>query len=210
MPNDALIALANDEGIQRRRRVMSDPLRMRIGWLLDEHGLTAKEIADRLRIEPNRLYYHLRMMEEAGVIAVVDHKVVGRLAERVYKVVFKGRYVWDFRAPDDLVMNLNAILEITKADAQQTLYDRAESEAGEHIVTWGHPSFPTSREEIAEFARRVEALQMEFRQRGRDLIEKVGGTIPEDFRQLWLTWVVYERDTEADFLPSDWDEKAHS
>ena len=39
---------------------------------------------------PNRLYYHLRTMEETGLIGVVGSEVVGRFAERVYGARFLG------------------------------------------------------------------------------------------------------------------------
>ncbi len=70
--------------LQNVRRALSDPIRLRILEALWEAPKTAKAVAARLRVPPNRLYYHLRTLEAAGVIAVVGHEVVGRFAERVY------------------------------------------------------------------------------------------------------------------------------
>ena len=189
---EGIWSLAKDEAMQKRRRATADPLRMRIvGLIGDSQGMTAKDLADRLRIEPNRLYYHLRILEDAGVIGVVDHRVVGKLAERVYGMVYRGRYIFDATDPADMAMNLSAILEITKVDAEEVLYEQARKvEAGEQppVVIWGRLSFATTRDEIVEFEKRLDALRMEFRERATEL---------HGDRGLFCTWVVYEQPADA-------------
>ncbi|HZU74926.1 MAG TPA: winged helix-turn-helix domain-containing protein, partial [Acidimicrobiales bacterium] len=76
------VAAADCQGIMRR--ALADPVRLRILESLWEGPKTAKAMGDRLGILPNRLYYHLRTMEEAGLVAVVGAELGGRLAERVY------------------------------------------------------------------------------------------------------------------------------
>jgi DNA-binding transcriptional ArsR family regulator len=62
-------------------RTLFDPLRLRILELLREPK-TAKELAAGLGLIPNKLYYHLRRLEDHGLV-VVD----GSGSERSYRIV---------------------------------------------------------------------------------------------------------------------------
>ncbi|MCA1840993.1 MAG: helix-turn-helix domain-containing protein, partial [Actinobacteria bacterium] len=89
--------LAKDPDMKRRRLAITDPTRMRILGLVSESedGMTAKDLAERLRVDANRLYYHIRILEEAGVIEASELRWSGRTTERVYKEAYSGRYIWD-------------------------------------------------------------------------------------------------------------------
>jgi len=197
MAGDGIWALATDEDMRKRRRAASDPMRMRIlGVLGDSDGFTAKELAAKLKVDPNRLYYHLRILEDAGVVGVVDHRVVDRQAERVYNVVYRGRYIWDAEEPLDLAMNLGAILENTKADAEQALFEQARAIAAKETaptITWGRPSFATTHEDSVEFVERVESLQQEFRARAKERADANSGVVPDGSTFMIFTWVVCEQ-----------------
>lgn len=189
--------LAKDEGMRQRRDAISDPLRLRVLGLLSEaDGLTAKELAERLGMNPNRLYYHLRILEKARVIVVADTRAVGRMVERVYKPVDVGRYIWDPEEPIQMVTNLGAILEVNRLGAEEALYKQARRiEAGEEppIVTWSAQSFATTREEIVEFTKRVDALQAEFRERAKRRARRSVANGPAQQSELKFTWLVYEQ-----------------
>ena len=191
-----LEALANDEAMQERRRAIADPLRMRILGLLNDSagGMTANELGERLGMTPNRLYYHLRILETADVIGVVDTRASGRMVERVYDQISRGRFIWDAENPLELAMVLGAGLEVSRMGAEEALFEQARRIASKDeppVVTWGTPSFATTHEEIVEFVKRVDALQMEFRERAA---EKLDGCDAADARQLRFTWLVYEQD----------------
>ena len=72
--------------LQRQRRAFSDPLRVRIRTSLATAPKTAKELGEQLRVEPNRLYYHLRILEDAQLVGVVDTRAEGRMTERVFGI----------------------------------------------------------------------------------------------------------------------------
>ena len=72
------------------RRALSDPVRLRILESLWDRPKTAKALGSELGAVANRLYYHLRAMEEAGLIEVVGSEVAGRFAERIYGACFEG------------------------------------------------------------------------------------------------------------------------
>ncbi len=204
MPRDDMRRLADDEAMRQRRQAVVDPLRMRIVGLLGESdGMTVRELGARLGITANRLYYHIRILEQAGIIGVVDSRVEGRVVERVYKDVYQGRYVWDAANPVEMAMHLGASMEIARHAAEEMLYERARRlEAGEPdpIVTWGMPGFDTTHEEIAEFANRMNALQHEFRQRANEL-EAAGRPKPDELRRARCFWLVYEQDLDDAAAP---------
>jgi DNA-binding transcriptional ArsR family regulator len=187
-------ALANDEAMQERRRAIADPLRMRILGLLNDSqaGMTANELGEGLAMNPNRLYYHLRILETAGVIGVVDTRATGRMVERVYDQIYRGRFIWDAENPLELAMYLGSQLEVARTGAEEALFEQARCVgAGERspVVTWGQPSFATTHDEIVEFTKRLDALQHEFRERASKLESRA-----DEMRQLRFTWLVYEQD----------------
>jgi|SRR5581483_11381138 len=188
--------LAKDARMRQRRDAISHPLRLRVLGLLGEgDGWTAKELAERLGMNPNRLYYHLRILEEAGVIVVAESRAVGRMAERVYKPADVGRYIWDPEEPEQMARMLGAVLEVNKLGAEDALFEVARAVKARKkppIVTWGTPSFETTRDEIVEFTKRVEALQMEFRKRAKKLLATAGTTRGKQPRRLRFAWLAFE------------------
>ena len=71
-------------------RVLADPVRLRMLEALWEGPKTARALAGAVGMVPNRLYYHLRAMESAGVVQVSDAAVTDRGAERIYGVTTLG------------------------------------------------------------------------------------------------------------------------
>src|SRR3954463_14704403 len=49
-------------------KAMSHPLRVRILRLCGENELTNKQLADRLRVAPGTVYYHVRQLVDAGFL----------------------------------------------------------------------------------------------------------------------------------------------
>jgi len=63
---------------------LGDPTRLRIFEVLQESPMTAKQLAGALGLVTNRLYYHLRILLAAGVIAPAGTQVNGRFAEQMF------------------------------------------------------------------------------------------------------------------------------
>lgn len=64
---------------------MSQPLRAAIVSELIPGPATAAELAERLDVPPTRLYYHLDLLEEHGLIRVVATRKVRGVEERRYR-----------------------------------------------------------------------------------------------------------------------------
>ena len=66
-------------------KAMIDPLRTQIFETLIAQPLTIKQVAEKLGLSPGNLYYHFNLLEKYGLIRVVETRMVGNLAERLYQ-----------------------------------------------------------------------------------------------------------------------------
>lgn len=116
------------------------------------------------------------------------------MVERVYDQIYRGRFIWDPTEPLELATYLGSQLELARMGADEVLFEQARCVADDltpPVITWGRPSFVTTHEEIAEFVKRVDALQQEFRTRARAIAED------DKTSALRFTWLVYEEPTQA-------------
>ncbi len=67
-------------------KVLADPLRLRIIEAIGDKPHTVKQAAKMLGLPPNKLYYHVNMLEEHGLIRVVDTRIVSGIIEKIYLV----------------------------------------------------------------------------------------------------------------------------
>lgn len=67
-------------------RIVSDPLRLRMLELMRERPQTAKELATALRVSRTKLYYHLNLLTDHGLITVADTRLVSGIVEKQYRV----------------------------------------------------------------------------------------------------------------------------
>lgn len=64
---------------------INDPLRMRIVHLTSITPRTVREIAEELDVPVTRLYYHVNMLTDAGVIEVAETEKVGAMIQRRFR-----------------------------------------------------------------------------------------------------------------------------
>ena len=67
-------------------KVLSDPLRLRILEAMCTGPTTVKHIAEQIGVSPKKLYYHVNLLEEHGLIVVVDTRLVSGIVEKWYHV----------------------------------------------------------------------------------------------------------------------------
>lgn len=67
-------------------KVMAEPQRLRIMEEMLEGPRTVKQLAAALDTPPTKLYYHINLMEEHGLIRVVSTRVVSGIIEKLYHV----------------------------------------------------------------------------------------------------------------------------
>lgn len=68
-------------------RLLADPLRMRVMSAFADRSdtpLTVKQLAAQLDLRPTRLYYHVNLLEQHGLIQVASSRVVSGIIEKSY------------------------------------------------------------------------------------------------------------------------------
>ncbi|MEM8533001.1 MAG: winged helix-turn-helix domain-containing protein [Chloroflexota bacterium] len=66
-------------------KVFADERRLQIVQLMQQPA-TVKDIATALQIPASKLYYHVNMLHEHGLIRVVQHNIESGIVEKVYQV----------------------------------------------------------------------------------------------------------------------------
>ncbi|MGH8246495.1 MAG: ArsR/SmtB family transcription factor [Gammaproteobacteria bacterium] len=68
-------------------KAVADPLRQRILEVLRDEPMTTKQVALKLREKPTKLYHHVEILEQAGLIRLVRTKPNRGTVEKYFQVV---------------------------------------------------------------------------------------------------------------------------
>jgi DNA-binding transcriptional ArsR family regulator len=157
-------------------RVVADPLRMQILEVTLEAPRTVKEIAATLRTTPGKLYYHVNMLEEHGLLRVAGTRIVSGIIEKRYRVAARSlrpdRVLLDpAGAGHDEVVDLllSSILETTRRDLDTIraavgsgIIDLAQSAPIERRVQVVKTLGRLTHEQVTAFSEQLHALVREF------------------------------------------------
>ncbi|MFP5327555.1 MAG: ArsR/SmtB family transcription factor [Acidimicrobiia bacterium] len=97
---------------RRLSRSLSDPVRLQIFELLTEGDRTVRDLASTIGLAPDRLYYHLNLLEEAGLIDIAELR-----PERVYSL----RTVQQRSSAEDVSELIGAVLDATTSELRAVL-----------------------------------------------------------------------------------------
>lgn len=153
-------------------KVLSDPLRIQILEHMGEPH-TVKQIGKELGIAPTKLYYHVNMLEEHGLISVTDTRVVSGILEKRYQLS-----AWRFRLAKELVTlsgaeaeqgveaMLSSIFDLTKADIIASIHagliDIGELEDNDPRWKAGRSLWAMTPEKATAFYKAFEELISKF------------------------------------------------
>src|SRR5574341_2323925 len=161
-------------------KVVSDPLRVRLMEAMGQGPITVKGIAAKLGMSPKKLYYHINLLEEHGLIVVVDTQVVSGIIEKWYQLralsftVDKNLLAVMGDADQrrsGLDMVLDAVLGNTAADIRRALEqgliedqqrDPAEAEARRRSMFLQRHILHLDPAQRETFVERLKALIEEF------------------------------------------------
>jgi len=117
--------------------VLNNTTRFRIVRYL-EKPRSIREVAELLHVPPTRLYYHFNLLEEAGIISVVETRKVGAMLQKVYQTVARGfrpspKIAQGDHEPNELAkITAGVVLDGARVDAEESLTDHfARVRAGE-------------------------------------------------------------------------------
>ncbi|MBR7835009.1 winged helix-turn-helix transcriptional regulator [Actinospica durhamensis] len=136
-------------------KTLADPLRIKLLEALWEEPRSARELADRLGMPADRLYYHLGQLERAGLIRVGEYRPRGRgKVERVYTAV-EVEPPGD-AGPEETAAFLGAVLEATTVELSTAYQAKAAGRRRE--VTVHRSALRLTEPALAELRGHIERL----------------------------------------------------
>lgn len=142
-------------------RVLADPLRLRLLEALWGRPQTAKELSELADQPPDRLYYHLAQLEQAGLIEIAEYRPLpGGKVERVYRPT-EVEPPGDLATPEEVSRFLSAALEATQADIASASMSKEAGERREISLTrttlrLSEAELVTLREHLLELVRQMQ------------------------------------------------------
>jgi DNA-binding transcriptional ArsR family regulator len=114
-------------------RAVADPLRLRMALLMIDEARTVKELAAELGVPATRLYYHVRILEENGLVEVTERRMVSGIEERRYRTIAERLNVSADVEPSDIEASgvLAALLGAVRAEMEVALYDGPDLPVGD-------------------------------------------------------------------------------
>lgn len=85
-PRDNQAEIADVAGL----KAVADPTRIRLLGELNQGARSVKELAKLLDVPPTRLYYHVKILEQAGLIRVAETRLVSGIEERRFEALAAG------------------------------------------------------------------------------------------------------------------------
>lgn len=137
------------------RLALADSTRVRLFDLLSERPRSVRELADLLDTQPDRLYYHLRRLEAAGLVSVHElRRTADGHAERVYRA---DHGVVSDQTQDAAagVLLLGAVLDATRLELERL----AESVGGDGPQRLRPPRAVLRRARLALAPAEIDELQ---------------------------------------------------
>jgi DNA-binding transcriptional ArsR family regulator len=152
--------------------VLNNPVRLRIMHQLMV-PTTARELAQRLDVPVTRLYYHLNLLQEMGVIEVVETRKSGAMLQRVYRAVASDfapvRGLLEKSVDKDRVVRaaIGMVLDGARLDATAALLGPLGVNGGENVEldgALGRSVVPLSRKSALRIVELIDAVVEEMRE----------------------------------------------
>lgn len=145
---------------------ISSPVRIRV-LRLARTPITVAELAERLGVPKTRLYYHVNLLVEQGMLAQVDERKSGARIEKIYL-----RTASTYQLGPELADEIGDRRKAAEA-ATAVVLDPARAEledvfveyfgGRQHIAHFGRTVAHLTPEKAEELTSRMEALAEEFR-----------------------------------------------
>jgi DNA-binding transcriptional ArsR family regulator len=151
-------------------KVLADPYRMRIIETVGDDRLTVKQIAQRMGETVHKLYYHVRQLEQHGLMVEVDSRVVSGIVEKTYALsakrfeVEKGLLGAGPEGEERFSSMVRSMMERAVDGAARAVRAGVVPLDGamEERVVVDRGTTRMTRTAASEFIRRLEALVKEF------------------------------------------------
>lgn len=160
-------------------KVVFDPLRMRILEAFAGQPRTVKEVAEDLATSPHRLYYHVNMMEEHGLLVVTETRMVSGIQEKHYQLAARHFIIAPHllmfgtgEGEQGLTIFLQSVLDETRRDilrsARREIIDLSVKSPDPTSLMLRRGLARMTPEQASEFHKRLRELVDEFTTVGND------------------------------------------
>ncbi|MCX6049580.1 MAG: helix-turn-helix domain-containing protein [Chloroflexi bacterium] len=183
-------------------KVISDALRSRILDLLRAEAQTVKQLSATLHMPPKKLYYHVNLMEQHGLIRVVSTRIVSGIIEKQYRATaylfWFDKEVFASSTPEknSLPPGIALLFENTKIQLEQSvedhLLDLAEDAPIQRRLFSAWSMARMTPEQLAVFDQRMTALLEEFFE-----VEQTPAPVNAQAYRLFLTLFPVRRHPEV-------------
>jgi DNA-binding transcriptional ArsR family regulator len=147
-------------GYHNVHRALADPLRIRLLEALWFRPRSVKELAEAVALPPDRLYYHLRQLEQAAIIEVSGYRPLpGGKVERLYQRA-EAEPPAEGASNEEIAQFLGAVLDATKGDITAAHMAKAEGQRREVKVAFG--ALRLTDEGLTELHRMLDDLAERF------------------------------------------------
>ncbi|MRR31260.1 ArsR family transcriptional regulator [bacterium] len=102
-------------------QVASDPLHLQILSVIRDEAKSVKQIAEELKQDQVKLYYHFKMLEQHGLVKVVMERKVRHMVERSYRIK-----AYSLRVPDTLLAFGSATDESSTENMLAYVFDKGK------------------------------------------------------------------------------------
>ena len=154
-------------------KVFAHALRLQIIRLM-EQPTTVKNVAAELNMPASKLYYHVNMLHEHGLIRVVAHNIDGNLVEKVYQVTarqFKlvNPLLSDTMPDDSATALFSSMLQATERDFAEA-YRQRDKSAGTppRAPFMSKKAFRLTDEQLTALHAKLDALIREVTELGNN------------------------------------------
>lgn len=144
-------------------QALAHPLRQRVLRLLSGEPRTNKQLASRLGTSPGKLHFHVRELEKAGLIALVEARPRGGIIEKYYQATARN-ITLDFPIGERAMSEGGLTLATLEAAGQEFVRAIAHFGGQPPLTSLGHAEARLSGARLA----RVRALLDEIGEEMKD------------------------------------------
>jgi DNA-binding transcriptional ArsR family regulator len=157
-----------------RLKAMADPIRIRFLLELGRGPRTVKEVAEALEVPPTRLYYHLRILEQNGLVEVANRRMVSGIEERSYRGATENVNISPTLAASALYETgaLRALFDVVRAEIEVALQgspDLPVDDPRSPLKAMAITEFPLSAQDLPKVMRDFEKFLSKYAEPGKDL-----------------------------------------
>lgn len=102
--------------------IVSDPIRLKIILTLGTTPKTAQDLSDALGVSRSKIHYHLKILEENGIVEVVDTELINGITQKYFLPVAKAFI------PDSEIFSKNIQEEVFSLQIASKQYDAFKKE----------------------------------------------------------------------------------